>query len=726
MKKIVLFFFVVIVLLVTTTETSAQCTPPACRKIVDNGPDAGKKILVVMGDGYAAADQADYNNDVDALVRNGVFGNDFFRENENAFNVYRLNLVSTDSGVSQRRYNEMGTPTDASDDTIISDTPRNTALRYVYSGSWSHCWLEGGRDAAGNDATGPLVQNALNTFVPNREYVVVILNEPGFGGCGGGNFQIVTSSVDWSVLAHEYGHGIGGLSDEYSVGGAWTGGAVNGRNCSTLLDRTTVLWRRFIDPATPVSTTLGAGMDGNRTVGMFEGCATRSTAIYRPVDNCRMRGNTPRFCPVCYTTMKKALYPFAGHNFANAVSGDFNGDGRGDVLSHNNQDIAFYRTNPTSFTLDWVSNENNIVPAAPGGITWQPAVNDKYYVGDFDGDGRDDVFVFNGTDWVMPYLGLLRSTGTGFQGVARYDGSIPGFWSMTPGDNFFVGDFDGDGKDDLYIFNGTNWVMPYLGLLRSNGTSLSGRARHDGSIPGWSMKPRDQFFVGDFDGDAKSDLYVFNGNNWSFRYLGMLKSSGSALSNIKLFTTSLPGWTMTQNDQFFVGDFDGGGRADLYVFNGSNWAYAYLLMARSTGTDLNFVRRYDSASTASNIPGWFMTKGDRIFTSDANKDGRADLFVYNPAVNWSTEYLGTLTSSSNALSGSWSADWVGGWNLGSPDKILPANYEGGAGKADIFIRNNEWFGMLRRTPRGFVMDRIYYHWLYTSLYDSKPWSDSMP
>jgi len=29
-----------------------------------------------------------------------IFGNDFFLENQNAFNVYRLNLISAESGVS--------------------------------------------------------------------------------------------------------------------------------------------------------------------------------------------------------------------------------------------------------------------------------------------------------------------------------------------------------------------------------------------------------------------------------------------------------------------------------------------------------------------------------------------------------------------------------------------------------------------------------------------------
>ena len=38
------------------------------------------------------------------------------------------------------------------------------------------------------------------------------------------------------------------------------------------------------------------------------------------------------------------------------------------------------------------------------------------------------------------------------------------------------------------------------------------------------MRPNDRHYVGDFNGDGKADLYVFNGTNWSIAYLGMLKS----------------------------------------------------------------------------------------------------------------------------------------------------------------------------------------------------------
>jgi len=54
--------------------------------------------------------------------------------------------------------------------------------------------------ARGGTNTATLVQNALNTWVPDYDLVLVILNEPGFGGCGGGGFQVVDAGSSWAVM----------------------------------------------------------------------------------------------------------------------------------------------------------------------------------------------------------------------------------------------------------------------------------------------------------------------------------------------------------------------------------------------------------------------------------------------------------------------------------------------------------------------------------------------
>ena len=687
--------------------------PDSMTQIFKSGPPGLKKNIAILGDGFAAGDQTLYNNKVKELLIDGVFGHDYFYEDAQAFNIFRVNLISNDSGVSQRVYDEHGTPSDASDDTIVSTTLKNTALGYIFSGSWAHCWLENGTN------TATLVQNALNTWVPDYDLVLIILNEPGFGGCGGGGFQIVTLGSSWTVMAHEFGHGTGGLADEYCQPGTYTGPEPGAVDLTKNSNRATLKWRRFVNPTTPIPTginptagtgictgynqgTQPAGWSSDQDVGLFEGGGYKDTGIYRPVINCRMRGNSPPYCPVCYTELKTLMHPVSGHSFQKCYAGDFNGDGKDDLLVHNGNSIMLFRSNGSQLDLVF-----SAVERVPG--SWQFQPGDHFYIADFNNDGKDEVVVYNSTDWAIEYLGLLADDGNdGLKLISRYDDATRG-WQFQLNDQFYVADFDGDGKKDLFVFNGNNWAIPYVGMLRSSGTGFSVVQRYDANMPGWQMRPGDRHMVGDFSGNGLDDLWVFNGSNWSIPYLGMLRSNGTSLSMARRYDNKLPGWQMRANDRQYVGDFDGDGKADLYVFNGNDWSVAYLGMLRSLGNALCLVERYDG-----NAPGWQMRRHDNHWVADINGDGRRDLFVYNYQ-DWSTQYLGTMISNGFGLSASWKEDWVGEWNLGSVDRFEVCNYEGVAGERDLFVHNQDWFGMIRATP-GLSLQRIYYRWIHNYRY----------
>jgi hypothetical protein len=128
-------------------------------------------------------------------------------------------------------------------------------------------------------------------------------------------------------------------------------------------------------------------------------------------------------------------------------------------------------------------------------------------------------------------------------------------------------------------------------------------------------------------------------------------------------------------------------------------------MLASDGRQLAMVKRYDG-----NAPGWQMRKDDLHFVGDINGDGKEDLFVYNSR-NWFREYLGTMVSNGSALACAWRHDWVGEWNLGSVDRFIPCNYEGAAGRRNLFVHNTDWFGMIRATP-GLSLQKIYYQWIH--------------
>ena len=86
-----------------------------------------------------------------------------------------------------------------------------------------------------------------------------------------------------------------------------------------------------------------------------------------------------------------------------------------------------------SFALQrWATQQGNMI----GGMLW--------FDGDFNGDGKDDLAtVWNDAGQLS--MDVQASTGTGFtlQRWATKQGNLIG------GMQWFVGDFDGDGRDDL-------------------------------------------------------------------------------------------------------------------------------------------------------------------------------------------------------------------------------------------------------------------------------------
>jgi hypothetical protein len=312
-----LLLFGGLALLALSTPVHAQTVT----KILDNGPDAEKKVMVIIGDGYAQADIAGYQQYVQETVIDGLFAQDqFFRAHHTAFNVYRVDLVSPESGVSIRRYTPASCETTSWSDDVVNtsctstSTPacytHDTALDFVYTGCWGRCWMEG----SANTAT--TLKAILDELVPKRDLEIRILNvlTGGGGGCGNAGWLNVTSNTTWKVLAHEMGHMVSTLFDEYEAGAnaskTYVGG-LNMKNCSTSLDKETIAWSSLLTPGISLPTVFNPlTMDEDETVGAFEGCNTFGFGIYRPVHDCMMNHNENEFCPVCRNIMSQTLAGF--------------------------------------------------------------------------------------------------------------------------------------------------------------------------------------------------------------------------------------------------------------------------------------------------------------------------------------------------------------------------------------------------------------------------------
>ena len=64
--------------------------PDSVTQIRNAGPVGSKRNLAILGDGFADADQATYNDWVQNSVLGGVFGNDYFYEDASAWNIGQI------------------------------------------------------------------------------------------------------------------------------------------------------------------------------------------------------------------------------------------------------------------------------------------------------------------------------------------------------------------------------------------------------------------------------------------------------------------------------------------------------------------------------------------------------------------------------------------------------------------------------------------------------------
>jgi hypothetical protein len=691
---------------------------------------SGKKTLAILGDGFAAgSDQTVYNNYVRDVVMKMVFAASYYNEDAAAWNIRRVNLESVDSGASTRTWNLNGTPNNLSDDTH-TDNLHNTALNIISNGEWWHNWFEDGNH------TSDRINKAINKWAPGADFILIVVNSTLPGGLRTGNVLKVTTQEGWATIAHEFGHGFGNLEDEYSAAskGAYTGSEPARVNVTINTRRSSLKWRQFVNSSTPVPTGQGkaadwtvgtkpAGWDDTNDAGLFEGGATFETGVYRPVINCRMNSNSPDFCPVCYTHLKKTYHGAADHDFRKAVPGRFTSALGSEFIGVENRAITVFRENGTRF-----EHKKTTAAIVPG--SWEIRPGDTYLAADFDGDGRDELVVFNSTDWVFPYLALIKVNTDGTTRVlARYDGDIPGWGGFARHDRLLAGDFDGNGKVDLLIYNFEDWSMPYVATLMSTGTGFSQSRRYDGDIPGWGGLARhDEIFVGDFGGTGHDDLLIWNSHDWSSKYLGLFRMRRTAFSCIRLWENDIPGWGgFAEHDKFIVGDFNGDGKDDLYIFNGSDWANPYLAMFRSTGSDFALARMFDG-----DVPGWGgMRPNDKFLAADLTGSGRVGLFAWN-MVDWSHTYAGRMVSSGTNLAADFREDWVGEWHLGSPDAfdrvpnshrtrppVLDARERSSVligplvtkGPDRILVHNKDWLGVFG-TTQPLHLNCIYNKWVH--------------
>jgi len=176
-----------------------------------------------------------------------------------------------------------------------------------------------------------------------------------------------------------------------------------------------------------------------------------------------------------------------GANYAATYAGDFNGDGRPDLIqiAYNYWDVQILIGNGDG-TFTQIFRQ-------PYGATapfWKMGYS-LTYLADVNGDGRSDVIQV-GTNWDAQVL-LSNGDGTFTQVYHQADSNSGPFWGSGYANSYVI-DVNGDGKADLIQNANSYWdVQVLLGNgtepLRRRSGSLTGRACRSGRRairPVWS------------------------------------------------------------------------------------------------------------------------------------------------------------------------------------------------------------------------------------------------
>lgn len=307
---------------------------------------------------------------------------------------------------------------------------------------------------------------------------------------------------------------------------------------------------------------------------------------------------------------------------------------------------------------------------------------EQYVVGDFDGDLIDNVLSVE-----TPYaiLDKFNNISYEWEQIWYTEDEWIGTWNLDPADRYVVGDYDGNGIDDLLNINSPwaqmlaydeqSWEWSYVWGTSEDwiGSSEEG---------GWNISDDDQYLTGDFDGNGTDELLAIHSP-----YANLMGYDGSAweylwgTSEDWIGTEGSGGWNISSDDQYIVADFDGDGIDELLAIHED---YATLLSYQNASW------AYLWGTSVGQIDDWEISSSDEYVASDFDGDGAAELL----SVNAPNAKLFDYTDAGFESQWYTDAGSIHNWMMSADGKLMAGDFIGGDGQAELLSLNASSVGGL--------------------------------
>ena len=299
--------------------------------IHESGDPANKVDLLLMGDGYTAAEHDVFITTAREATEI-LLNTSPFKERRDDFNVWALAPAAAQSGISRpstgiHRDSPIGSTYDSFRSERYILTFDNKAMRRIASSA-------------------------------PYDFIEILTNSETYGGGGiYGLFSTAAANSEWLpyLFVHEFGHHFAGLADEYYTSSvAYESPEIIAEpyepNVTALLDPDNLKWQHLVTPNTPIPTAWpkaaydkhsNAYQEKRRKmreanvseeemnelfrytrdyvdnlfrksgkagiIGAFEGGNYQSEGMYRPAQDCLMFTRSEVFCAVCAEAIGKVI-----------------------------------------------------------------------------------------------------------------------------------------------------------------------------------------------------------------------------------------------------------------------------------------------------------------------------------------------------------------------------------------------------------------------------------